>query len=151
MRERKPTAQGETAEENRIKATSPSGYFLEHQSCGCSVLAHAGSRAGLVPARLACLSVPQFPHQLNRNIFLNPKLTHKVSSWLSGNEGKGRRRGGTPQKQNHIMKTMSSERSTSTLGFGKPREVLCRRQRQFGRQGPERSLGRSRWQSADIN
>ena len=44
---------------------------------------------GLFQPDLLVSSVPRFPHQLNTNIFLNPKSTHKGNSWLSGNEGKG--------------------------------------------------------------
>lgn len=44
---------------------------------------------GLFQSDLLISCVPQSTSQLKRNIFLNTKLIHKVSSWLSGSEGKG--------------------------------------------------------------
>lgn len=60
---------------------------------------------GLFQPDLLVSSVHQSLWQLDRNIFLNLKLTHKVSFWLSGNEGKqwvGKPIGKNPYDENYV-------------------------------------------------
>lgn len=133
MRERKPPPQRNIAEENtegrkQVKASITTRVSSEASKPQWFLCWHMMDRLeGWLQPDLFVSSVHQFPQQLDRNTFLNPKLTHKVSFWLSGNEGKwwmGKPIGKKP----HMMKTMSIKETEhmSFIGFGKPRKVLYR-------------------------
>lgn len=156
MREGNPPPQRDMAEENtegrtQVRAKLTIWVFpeaLKVQLFLCwHMLDHVQS---LFQSDLLISYVPQSTPQLKRNIFLNPKLIYKFSSWLSDNGGKGRMGKYTetkPRNENYICQA----ENVSSLGFGKPHEVLERWQRQpLGHQGPEWNLWQSQGQSSGV-